>query len=135
MEITKETILKNMLEAIDSRDYYIDDQEKGLLKEIIEEHFFTLCEWSFNDYSYFAGDVRDEGFRHALREYELLTPGALGLPSSTELPLDDLNTEDLEDAINERLAEKFDYCNRGFNYEINEDKQVVFVTNIEWDLS
>ena len=80
MEITKETIFKNLIEALEYNDYYVNDKDKETLNKIIENHFDELSQWTFQDYLQFTFDVLSEGFINTLRQYDLITSNNLGLP-------------------------------------------------------
>jgi len=54
MEITKETIFKNLIEALEYNDYYVNDKDKETLNKIIENHFDELSQWTFQDYLQFT---------------------------------------------------------------------------------
>lgn len=135
MNNTKKEIMENITDALDYRDYSLNEGENKLLNKVISSHLESFKTWRFRDYLDFASTVCSEDFRYTLREYDLLSPAHLDLPFEVEVPLDDIDVEDIEDALNDWLAEEFNYCTDGFNFIIKEEKGIVIVTDIEWDIS
>lgn len=135
MNNTQKQIMENLADALSYKDCSLDEGEKKLLNKVISSHLESFKTWKLQDYMDFASTVISENLRYALREYDLLSPANLDLPSAVEVPLDYLDVEDIEGALNDWLAEKFNYCTDGFNFIIKEEKGVVIVTDIEWDIS
>lgn len=135
MNNTKEEIMLNLTDALSYKDCSLDEAENKLLNKVLSSHLESFKTWRLRDYLDFAYTVISENLRYALREYDLLSPADLGLPFEVEVPLDDLNVEDIKEDLNDWLAEKFNYCTYGFNFIIKKEKGVVIVTDIEWDIS
>lgn len=134
MNSTKKEIMENIIDALSYRGYSLDEDETKLLNKVISSHLESFKDWRLRDYLDFASTVCSENLRYALREYDLLSPADLDLPFDVEVPFDDLDVEDIEGSLNDWLAEKFNYCADSFNFIIKEDKRVVIVTDIEWNI-
>ena len=135
MNNTNKEIMLNLTDALDYNDCSLDEGENKLLNKIVTSHLENFKTQRLRDYIDFASTVCSENLRDALHQYDLLSPADLDLPFELEVPLDYLDLEDIEGAISDWLAEKFNYCIDGFNFIIKEDKRVVIVTEIEWDIS
>ncbi len=66
-----------------------------------------------------------------------------GLPTKVEIPFDDIDSEYFEyevgedvadEFIAEYLSDKYGYLNRSFKYEEDEDRKVIVVSEIEWEI-
>ena len=136
MEITKETIFKNLIEALEYKDYYANDENKETLNKVIENHFDELSQWTFQDYLQFTFDVLSEGFINTLRQYDLITSNNLGLPSRVIIPLIELqNNENIDEAIEDWLSDKFGYFIDDYCSELDETSQTMIISEIDWIIS
>ena len=134
MQITRERILENIGDAIEYVGEHLTENDKKVLTKVIDSHLNELTNWRVSDYLDFADVFTGEGLVSALNEYGFISSEDIGLPSNVEIPLSELDT-DLEDSISEWLSEHFDYCVSGCTFEIVEARQVVVVTDIDWDIS
>ena len=134
MNNTQKEIMRNLTDALSYKDCSLDEAENKLLNKVISSHLESFKTWRLRDYLDFASTVVSENLRYALCEYDLLSPADLDLPFHMEVPLDDLDVEDIEGALYDWLPEKFNYCPDSFNFIIKKDKRVVIVTDIEWDI-
>ena len=66
-----------------------------------------------------------------------------GLPTTVEIPFDEIDSEYFEyeagedvadEFIAEYLSDKYGYLNRSFKYEEDEDRKVIVVSEIEWEI-
>ncbi len=66
-----------------------------------------------------------------------------GLPTKVEIPFDDIDSEYFEyevgedvadEFIAEYLSDKYGYLNRSFKYEEDEDRKVIIVSEIDWEI-
>lgn len=66
-----------------------------------------------------------------------------GLPTKVEIPFDDIDSEYFEYEVGEDVADEFiaeylsdtyGYLNRSFKYEEDEDRKVIIVSEIDWEI-
>lgn len=66
-----------------------------------------------------------------------------GLPTTVEIPFDEIDSEyfeyeagedEADEFIAEYLSDKYGYLNRSFSYEEDEDRKVIIVSEIDWEI-
>lgn len=63
----------------------------------------------------------------------------LELPSTVIINDEDLINQDdelaLEEYLGDMLSDKYGFCHNGFKYQVDKDKKIITITDIEWDIS
>lgn len=136
MEITKKIVLENLVDAIEYLHHTLTEEDMKLLNKVVKTKFNTLSQWRVHNYIQLAESVSEMGVVQALASQKLITAEEIGLPSEVTIPFSDIfDMDEAEDAISEWLSDKYGFCNYGCNYELNVEKKVFIVTQIEWDIS
>lgn len=135
MKITKEMIIRNILEAIDNFDYYVSKNDEKTLKKIVEANYEELASYSVSEYLELGREIASEGFLYALREVALLSAEVLGLPSTVTINYNELHDlREMPLSIEDWLLDKYDFNVADFEYIDYEETETVVVSDIEWDL-
>ena len=69
--MTKELVIKNLKEALESKDCYLEEDE---IEFIVEVGYKEMKKWTYKDFNMFIFDILGEwgDYMYVLREYDLL---------------------------------------------------------------
>lgn len=69
--MTKELVIKNLKEALESKDCYLEEDE---IEFIVEVGYKEMKKWTYKDFNMFVFDILGEwgDYMYVLREYDLL---------------------------------------------------------------
>lgn len=78
-----------------------------------------------------------------MENQEQIKVNEYGLPTTVEIPFDEIDSEYFEyevgedvadEFIAEYLSDKYGFLNRSFRYEEDEDRKVIIVSEIDWEI-
>ena len=78
-----------------------------------------------------------------MKNQEQIKVNEYGLPTTVEIPFDEIDSEYFEYEVGEDVADEFiaeylsdtyGYLNRSFKYEEDEDRKVIIVSEIDWEI-
>ncbi len=73
--MTKETFKTSLMEAIEEKDGYVEDDELDLFLDLNWSEFKDNLEnWAYSDFTYFARETAAYGFWIAVEEFDFNLP-------------------------------------------------------------